>query len=507
MIERYSRPEMAGIWKDRVRYLTWLKVETVVCEELARQKVISRKDWSRLRPKLNNLIKKGGVNPSRVLYHERKTRHDIIAFTTAVSEKIGPLSRYVHFGLTSSDVLDTSLSILIQDAGSILLSDIRFLLKTLKTKANQFRNLPTIGRSHGIFAEPTSFGLKFLGWYAEWERNLKRLEEALERNRVGKISGAVGVNAHFSPVSEKKMLSQLKLKREPVSTQVIPRDRHAELIQVLAICGCSLERMAVEIRHLQRSEVGELQEGFRKGQKGSSAMPHKRNPISSENISGCARLLRSYAQASLENIVLWHERDISHSSVERVILPDATILLDYALARMNRVITELVVKKERVKANLNQAGSTVFSGHVLLALVQSGVTREKAYQWVQSCALASFEGNGQFTKLLAEHPEIKTRLSRARIKKLGSVDHQLRHVPQIFRSVLGKKSGQATTEYVVLLAIAVSLVIFVNKIFLKPMFERFRTEISKNIEDRFLNPKGLHQITLPRVGPPPVKRK
>ena len=441
MITRYSRPEMAKIWDDRYRYQTWLKVELAVCEELAQAKIIPLKDWRGLKRRCDQLLTKGGVDPKRVDFHEKTTRHDVIAFTTALAEKIGPLSRYVHFGLTSSDVVDTSLSLLIQEAGKILIEDLRVLSKTLKSNALAYRNLPTIGRSHGIFAEPTSFGLKFLGWYEEWKRNLDRLEGTLEGLRVGKLSGAVGVNPHWDPAFEERALSRLGLKREPVSTQVVPRDRHADFFCTLAICGSSLERMAIELRHLQRSEVGEVLEGFQKGQKGSSAMPHKRNPISSENITGCARLLRASAAAALEDVALWHERDISHSSVERVIFPDATLLLDYALNRMNSVLSQLVVREDRVKSNLKKAGSTVFSGHFLLELVKRGVTRENAYAWVQSCALKSLEGQGDFIELLCIHPAVREFLPEKEIRKLGSLEYQLRHVGEIYRRALHQKGG------------------------------------------------------------------
>ena len=350
-----------------------------------------------------------------------------------MAEEIGPISRYIHFGLTSSDVVDTSLSLIIQEAGELLIRDIDQLLKTLKSQANRFQKLPTIGRSHGIFAEPTSFGLKFLGWYEEWKRNRERLARAVEGLRFGKLSGAVGVNAHWSPAFEEKVLKSLDLQREPVSTQVIPRDRHAEFFMALAVCGSSMERIAIELRHLQRSEVAEILESFKKGQKGSSAMPHKRNPISSENLTGAARLLRGYAQAGLENVALWHERDISHSSVERIAFPDATILLDYALHRLNTVVQQMVVRKENVGANLKKAGSSVFSGHYLLDLVRKGVTREDAYAWVQSCAMASFEGQGDFVDLLVKHPEINKALGTKKIRELGSIKNQLRHVSEIYK--------------------------------------------------------------------------
>jgi len=435
MIDRYSRPEMKAIWGDRNRYLVWLRVELAVCEQLAKKKVIPQSDWKKLNSASKKLIKAGGVDPKRVEHHEKKTRHDIIAFTTAVGEKIGPSSRYIHFGLTSSDVLDTALAIQIQDAGKILMADVDLLLKALASKAKKYKSLPTIGRSHGIFAEPTSFGLKFLGWHSEWKRNRDRLSDALERCRFGKLSGAVGVNAHWGPQFEKQVLSNLGLKREPVSTQVVPRDRHAEFLNVLALCGSTIERMAVELRHLQRSEVGEVQEGFSKGQKGSSAMPHKRNPISGENLTGLARLLRSYAQAGLENVALWHERDISHSSVERVVFPDATIIMDYGLDRVAGIIDRLVVQESKVRANLEGAGKTVFSGHYLLELVKKGATREQAYAWVQECALKSLDHGTDFLNELQGHVEVRKYLSATEIRKLGSVQHQLRNVDRIYKEV------------------------------------------------------------------------
>lgn len=427
---------MSAIWSERTRYLTWLRVELAVCEELASEGKIPNRDWLELKKKTAALMSDGGVEPKRVEHHERITRHDVIAFTTAVAEKIGPISRYIHFGLTSSDVVDTALSLVIQEAGKILRADIELLLATLKAKALKYKALPTIGRSHGIHAEPTSFGLKFLGWYTEWQRNLSRLERALEATAYGKLSGAVGVNPHWSPNFEKKVLKRLELKRELVSTQVLPRDRHAELMNVIALCGSSIERIAVELRHLQRSEVGEVMEGFAKGQKGSSAMPHKRNPISSENLTGCARLLRSYAQAALEDVALWHERDISHSAVERVILPDSFTLLNYALHRLNGVLSGLVVKEDQIAATLQKAGATVFSGHYLLKLVEKGATREEAYAWVQDCALRSFEGEGEFIELLQNHERIRALLSAAEIRKLGTFQYQLRHVEEIYRQVL-----------------------------------------------------------------------
>ena len=448
MIRRYTRQEMGSLWTDQNRYLVWLQIETSVCAELAKEGSIPPSVWKKLSKKLQQLIASGGVDPARVEYHEQITRHDVIAFTTAVAEQIGSESRYVHFGLTSSDVVDTAQALLLQQAGRLLLLEIESLLKTLKALAKRYQNLPTIGRSHGIFAEPTSFGLKFLSSYCEWRRLYKRLSAAVDQIGYGKLSGAVGVNAHFSPLFETRVLKRLGLKREPVSTQVIPRDRHAEFFSVIALGGASMERMCIELRHLQRSEVGEVTEGFRKGQKGSSAMPHKRNPISSENLTGCARLLRSYAQAAFENVALWHERDISHSSVERLIAPDATILFHYSIGRFHTLLKELEVNEKKVRSHLESAGPVVFSGHYLLALVEKGVSREDAYRWIQDCALRSFasasEGEGgknnmksnPFIENLLNHEGLNQHLSAHEIKRLGSLKYQLRHVAAIYREAL-----------------------------------------------------------------------
>jgi len=435
MIERYTRPEMAAIWSEKNRYRLWLKVELAVSAQLAKEGRIPRKAWRELHQECEKLEKKGGLDPKRISVLEASTRHDVIAFTTALAEKVGETARYVHFGLTSSDVVDTATSLQVIAAGELLLEDIDELLRVLKGLARRYKALPTIGRSHGMFAEPTSFGLKFLGWYTEWQRNRERLEHALRGLRFGKLSGAVGVNPHFGPEFEEIVLAKLGLEREPVSTQVVPRDRHAEWMSVLAICGASMERIALELRHLQRSEVGEVLEGFRKGQKGSSAMPHKRNPISSENLTGCARLLRSYAGAALENVGLWHERDISHSSVERVILPDAATLLDYALNRLSGVLQGLVIQESQVRANLSAAGEVVFSGHFLLRLVELGATREEAYAWIQECAMAAQDGKKGFLDCIKKHPEISGRISKAEMEKLGSIRYQTRNVGEIYRRV------------------------------------------------------------------------
>lgn len=436
MIARYTLPEMAQVWSDQNRYKLWLRIELEVSRELAFLGGIPKRDWVVLKRKLEALLEQGGVDSRRVDHYEQKVKHDVIAFTTAVAERVGPLSRYVHFGLTSSDVVDSALSMQIQEAGAIILQDLRDFGSTLRRLALRYQGLPTIGRSHGIFAEPTSFGLKFLGWYTEMARNEERLKAALRGSATGKLSGAVGVNPHYGTAFEQKVLKRLGLRREVVATQVIPRDRHAQIIYVLAMIAAGIERIAVELRHLQRSEVGEVIEGFGKGQKGSSAMPHKRNPISSENLTGVARVLRGYAASCMENIALWHERDISHSSVERVIFPDGFILVNYALRRMTKVLQEVQIREDRVKQNLEKAGKTVFSGHVLLALVEEGMTREDAYKRVQDCALRSLEHGEDFLELLIAESAIRKALGAARIRKLGSLDYQLRSVKTIFKKAL-----------------------------------------------------------------------
>ncbi|MCC7440997.1 MAG: adenylosuccinate lyase [Bdellovibrionales bacterium] len=443
MIERYTRKEMAAVWSERRKYQIWLEVELAVCRELAAEGVIPRKEWRELSQGGRVLLEKGGVDPRRVAELEATLRHDVIAFTTAVAEKVGPSSRFVHFGLTSSDVIDTSFALATVQAGKLLLEGVDAVVTELAKKAKAHQKLPTLGRSHGIAAEPTAFGLKFLGWACEFQRARARLERAVAGMKFGKLSGAVGVNAHWSPDFEERVLSKLGLSREPVSTQVIPRDRYAEFMWAVSSCGNSVERVAVELRHLQRTEVAEVMEGFSKGQKGSSAMPHKRNPISAENLTGCARLLRGYASACAENVALWHERDISHSSVERVAFPDATILLDYALHRLANLIQGLVVRRENVERNLRAPGDTLYSGHFLLELVKEGASREEAYYWVQECAIAAVEGKGRFLDLLKAHEGVGRYLGAAAIDRLGSLKHQLRHVDRIFQKATSESRGRA----------------------------------------------------------------
>lgn len=437
MIDRYARAEMKQIWDESARYLYWLKVENAASEQMARERLFSRKQWVEIQKGYQKIFRQGGISPKFIQRREAITHHDVIAFVEEVSQKMGSVGRFVHFGLTSSDVVDTALSLQIQDAGALLIKDIQILLKLLESKSRKFKNQVCMGRTHGRFAEPTTFGLKFLGWASEWKRNLVRLEKALDQLRYGKLSGPVGTCNYWGTDFEEKVMKRLNLRVEPISTQVIPRDRHAELAFCFAICGASLERMALEVRNLQRSEVSEVFEGFAQGQKGSSAMPHKRNPIAAENICGCSRLLRTYLHAFLENISLWHERDISHSSVERVLFPDGFILLDYALHRMIRLITNLEVDTHVLRENLIKAGPMVHSGRILLALIQKGNSREQAYQWIQQCAFASKnKKEGEFQKELLRHPEIQKHLTPKEVKELIDLKKNLKNIPQIYLRVM-----------------------------------------------------------------------
>jgi adenylosuccinate lyase len=368
---------------------------------------------------------------------EKVTKHDVLAFLTNVGESIGPLSRYLHYGLTSSDILDTSLALLLKEASDLILKDLHRLLKVLKEKAYQYKETLMIGRSHGVHAEPISFGLKMTLWYDEMKRNLLRMERAEEAVSVGKISGAVGTFAHIPPFVEEFVCGRLGLKPAPISTQIIQRDHHAEFFTTLAIIASSIEKFSVELRHLQRTEVLEAEEFFSKGQKGSSAMPHKRNPISSENLSGLARLVRSYGSAALENIPLWHERDISHSSVERVIAPDATILIDYMLNRFTSLIENLIVYPENMKANLEKMGGLIYSEAVLLLLTKKGLSREEAYGVVQRNAMRGWEKGEDFKTLLSQDEGIKRLLTQEELDAVFDVRSHLKHIDDIFRRVFG----------------------------------------------------------------------
>jgi len=426
LIGRYTLPEMGHIWSQENRYHKWLEVELAVCEVQTEMGVIPREAWEEIRDKAD-------FDSQRIDEIEVTVQHDVIAFLTSVAEKVGPASRYIHLGMTSSDMLDTATSLQLKEAGELLLKNLKDLRKVIGRRAIEFKDTVCIGRSHGIHAEPTTFGLKLALWYDEAGRNIERLVEAVETIRVGKISGAVGTFAHLDPEVEEGVCQKLGLKVAPVSTQVIQRDRHAHYLTTLAIIAASLEKIAVEIRHLQRTEVLEAEEFFSKGQKGSSAMPHKRNPITCERIAGLARLLRSYAMAGLENVALWHERDISHSSVERVILPDSTILLDYMLNKTTQLIDQLLVYPERMKQNLEQTHGLIYSQPLLLMLIQKGLSREEAYRLVQDEAMACWKSGEDFQDRVKKNKRIGEILASEEIKKCFDLDNQLRNVDIIFR--------------------------------------------------------------------------
>ena len=426
MIPRYSRPEMARLWTQDAKYEAWLKVELAVCEVYAKRGVIPADALGRIKAKAR-------VDAARIDEIEAKTRHDVIAFLTSLEESIGTDSRYVHIGMTSSDVLDTALALQLQQACEVLLGDLERFRGALRTLALRHKGTLCVGRSHGVHAEPMVFGLKPALWYAEAGRNIERLKRAKEAVRVGKISGAIGTFAHVDPDVEEEVCRLLGLEPDPISTQVVQRDRHAELCAVLAIVAASLEKVAVEIRSLQRTEILEAEEPFVEGQKGSSAMPHKRNPVGSENVSGLARLVRTNALAALENVALWHERDISHSSVERVILPDSTILVDYMLHRMTRIIDGLQVYPERMKENMERSYGLMFSQRVLLKLADKGLPRQQAYEIVQKNAMRAWRERTDFHALLAADPEVTARLAPADLAASFEPAWYLRNVDAIYR--------------------------------------------------------------------------
>lgn len=429
MIPRYTRKEISNIWGQENKYKIWLDIEIYASEAMEKTKII---------PKgiSNSIKKKARINISRIENIEKQVRHDVIAFLTSISEKVGEPAKFLHQGMTSSDVLDTCFNIQLVKSGKILINDMDKLLKTLKKKSIKYKNTPCIGRSHGIHAEPTTFGLKLLTAYAEFLRNKKRLEQAIKEISTCAISGAVGTFAHLSPNIEKYVAKKLKLTVEPISTQIIPRDRHAFFFSVLGLIATSAERLATEIRHLQRTEVLEVEEFFSKGQKGSSSMPHKRNPVLSENITGLARLVRSYVAPSLENVVLWHERDISHSSVERNIGPDATVTLDFILYRLNDVIQNLIVYPNNMQKNLEKLKGLFFSQSVMLKLTQKGLQREKAYKMVQGQAMKSWKTNDSFFDLLNKDKAVKKYLSTTDLEKLFNLKSHLRYTDSIFSRVL-----------------------------------------------------------------------
>lgn len=428
MIPRYAFPRMTSVWEPQNRYATWLRVELLASEAWAELGVVPREA-------LAVIQERASFDLNRIQEIEREVRHDVIAFVSAVAERVGPEARYLHFGLTSYDVVDTALALQLQQAADILLEDLEALRLVIADLAQRHKRTIMVGRTHGIHAEPVTFGLKLLLWYSEVERNLDRLRRAKETVAYGKLSGAVGTFAHLPLSVEAYVCTRLGLKPAPISSQILSRDRHAEFMLTLALIGTSLDKFATEIRHLQRTEVREVEEPFVEGQKGSSAMPHKRNPVACEQVSGLARLLRSYAQASLENVPLWHERDISHSSVERVVLPDATILLDYLLVRFREVMEGLRVYPDQMRHNLELTGGLVFSEAVLLALIGKGLSREEAYRMVQRHAMKAWESHEPFKPLLLADPEICRHLSPAEVENCFDLDYHLRHLDDIFARV------------------------------------------------------------------------
>ncbi len=430
MIERYSRPRMAEIWTLENKYRTWLEVEILAAEAWAELGVIPKEAAKEIREKAD-------FDPKRVAEIEEETRHDVIAFLTNVAEYVGPSARYLHWGLTSSDMLDTAMAVLLKQSMYIILEDVDQLLEVIKRRALEHKDTVMIGRSHGIHAEPITFGLKLAIWYDEMKRNRRRLESARETVAYGKISGAVGTFANIDPKVEEYVCKKLGLKPAPASNQIIQRDRYAEVFCSLAILASSVEKIATEVRHLQRTEVLEAEEYFRPGQKGSSAMPHKRNPILSENLCGLARLVRSYAIPALENVALWHERDISHSSVERVIAPDAFIAADFMLGRLTGLVDKLVVYPERMKENMNMLKGLIFSQQLLLTLTQKGVSREEAYKIVQRRAMEVWEGKGEFKELLLEDNDLLQHMTREEIEGIFDLGYHLKHVDTIFDRVFG----------------------------------------------------------------------
>src|SRR3954464_13167484 len=428
MIPRYTNPEMGRIWSDQRKYETWLQVEIAAVEAMARSGIVPTAAARDIRDK-------GAFDIARIEEIEQVTHNDVIAFTTSVPEHVGSSARWLHFGLTSSDVIDTAQAIQMRDACDLLLKQIDALMQAVHRRAEEHRRTPMIGRTHGVHAEPMTFGLKLALWYAELMRDVARLRRAREVVAVGQLSGAVGTFAHLPPSVEHDACQHLGLGVAPVSSQVIQRDRHAELMSAIAITGSSLEKFALEIRGLQKTEIGEVEEPFAKGQKGSSAMPHKRNPIGCEQIVGLARLLRGNAHAAIENIALWHERDISHSSVERVILPDSFIALDHMLRRFTRIVRGMVVYPDRMRENLDRSHGVVFSGSVLLELAKRGVSREQAYEWVQRNAMRAFEERRDFKRLLESDPDIARVLSPQEIERAFDLDEQFRHIDHIFERV------------------------------------------------------------------------
>jgi len=428
MIPRYTREEMAQIWSEENRFRWWLEIEILLLEYLANKNIIPPETPQ-------NVRKKAKINLERIRELEKINRHEVIAFVESILEQVGEDGRYLHFGLTSSDLMDTGLCCQIKEGGEILLKDMENLENVLRKKAVEFKYTPMMGRTHGMHAEPITLGVKFARWWEETKRNRERLTKALENARYGKISGAVGTYTHLEPEAEEFILIRLGLKREPVSSQILPRDRFAELLLTFSLIATSLEEFAIEIRHLQRTEVGELEEPFTPGQKGSSAMPHKRNPILCERICGLARLIRGYALASLENIPLWHERDISHSSVERIIIPDSFILLDYLLTKFSWIMENLKVNKEKMMENLKASGEIFYSQKLMLTLVEEGMDRKKAYELVQRLAMESLNTGVSFREKVFENSEIKKLIPSEKLKGIFNLDSLLERIDEIFSRI------------------------------------------------------------------------
>jgi adenylosuccinate lyase len=436
MIERYTLPEMGAIWTDENRFQKWLDVEIAACEIHAEMGTIPREA-------VEEIKRTARFDVARIKEIERETRHDVVAFTTALAEKIGPASRYVHFGLTSSDVVDTANALLMREAATLVLEDLGRLGLVLKRRAFEHKDTLMMGRTHGVHAEPTTFGFLLALYYAENERNKERLRRAREVVSYGKISGPVGTFAHLDPEVEERVCQRLALKAAPISTQIIQRDRHAELLSALAIIAASMEKIALEVRHLQRTEVREAQEPFSAGQKGSSSMPHKRNPVTSEQICGLARIVRSNAQAGFENIALWHERDISHSSVERVILPDSFILTDYLVQKTEWLIDGLVIFPKRMRENVESLGGVTASGRLLLELASRGLTREEAYAIVQPLAMRVWDEGVRFRDLVMEDARIREKMSREELDSLFDVKSQLRNIDRVFERTFGESDQES----------------------------------------------------------------
>ena len=436
MIARYSRPEMTALWTSEARYERWLAVEMAAAEAMANRGEVPAEEWRALQEKAPKAVT--AADAARIEEIEKVVKHDVIAFLTWVEEQVGPEARWLHLGLTSSDVLDTTLAVQLKEAGERILGGLAAGLAAIKVRAFEHKRTPMIGRSHGIHAEPITFGLKMASWYAELSRCSERLARATENVAYGKISGAVGTFANVDPEVEAHVCATLGLRPDPVSTQVVSRDRHAEFFNALALLGASIERCSIEVRHLQRTEVREAEEPFTPGQKGSSAMPHKRNPILSENMTGLARLLRGYAVTAIENVALWHERDISHSSAERVIAPDATILADFMLHRFTRLVAEMRVYPERMRENLAMTGGLVFSQRLLLELARRGTPRQTAYVFVQRNAMKFYEEGADFLTALLADPDLREHLGEAEIRAVFDVAYHARHVDTIFRRVFGE---------------------------------------------------------------------